>query len=297
MNSSFPIIIMTRNEGRYLEKCVYSILSSVSIPTHIYIIDNSSDDKEHIQVLNEIQDRMLTNVNIIRNENNLWVLGLNKTLASIKGKHKSKYFFLTDGDINFEACNAKPCWLSYLIQQMEANICIGKIGLSLDWKYLSEHISLSRILDQEKSLYSEDKKINDMYISFVDTTASIFRWDWSIEESALFYPDHMRYLRPELYSCRTSRDILVEHLGWHLYHDKNSTPITSLNQKVVCFALVGGDVKTEILEKCDLKYKLFYKFFSKTIKRIWYVRRYFFLLKYTICKGFRFYDGQGVIKK
>ncbi|HBL8837975.1 TPA: glycosyltransferase, partial [Enterobacter hormaechei] len=39
----FPIIIMTRNEGEYLQRCVESIFSTVSLDIMIYIVDNNSD--------------------------------------------------------------------------------------------------------------------------------------------------------------------------------------------------------------------------------------------------------------
>lgn len=297
MNNSLPIIVMTRNEAHFLLKCIDSILDSVSIPVHIYIVDNSSDDNEHIAILNEIESRKCGNISIIKNRRNLWILGLNNSIERIRENHSSKYFFLTDGDINFEFCAAKPCWLSYLIDKMEKNISIGKIGLSLDWSYLLSHKDLSDVLEQEKGLYSERNKIDDLYVSFVDTTASLFRWDWSIDGTSKFYPDHMRYLRPELYSCRTPRNILVEHLGWQLYSSPKSMLTKNVNQKVLCFSLVGGDVKKEILAKSSLIYRVFYKLFSKTIKRGWYLRRYYYLLKYTLCKGIKLYDGQGSFSK
>ncbi|MCV5514115.1 hypothetical protein OFN04_33805, partial [Escherichia coli] len=78
--------------------------------------------------------------------------------------------FLTDADIDFSHCKARPCWLSYLIQQLEKNVAIGKLGISLSWDYLREKKELISILEQEQSLYSEVHKIDDLYVSSVDTT-------------------------------------------------------------------------------------------------------------------------------
>lgn len=109
---------MTRNDGLFLKQCVESIINTVSIATTIYIIDNNSDSLEHHAVINDLVARF-DNIKPILNKKNLWVLGLNDTIKKIKHIHQSKYFFLTDADIDFSHCKARPCWLSYLIQQLE----------------------------------------------------------------------------------------------------------------------------------------------------------------------------------
>ncbi|MBO2933392.1 glycosyltransferase family A protein [Enterobacter sichuanensis] len=292
---SFPIIVMTRNDAEFLRQCVTSILNTVTINVHVYIIDNHSDDETHKKILCELEHSDDC-IEVIRNKNNLWVLGVNDTIRKIKENHNGKYFFLTDGDIDFSACLAKPCWLTYLIGRMNNNISLGKIGLSLSWDYLEKHKELDNILHQELGLYSEEHKIDDLYVSFVDTTATIFRKDWSIDPSSGLYPDHMRYLRPELYSCRTAKNIVVEHLGWFLYKNSSKLQKHHLNEKIKCFTLVGGDVKHEILSLADKRYRWGYKFFSKSIRRLWFLRRYFYFFRYIFIKGIRHLDGQGYIK-
>lgn len=288
-----PIIIMTRNEDEYLNTCVNSIINTISIDYHIYIIDNRSDSSKQKKILSDLENQHKEKLTVIRNKNNLWILGINATLREIKKTSDSKYFFLTDGDIDFSHCNCNnsPCWMSYLISNMEKNISIGKLGLSLSWDYLLKDNSLQSILKQEKSLYSEQKKINDLYVSAIDTTATLYRWDWSIENSSQFYPDHMRYLRPELYSCRTPRNITVEHLGWKKYNslidDKKS-----INSKVVCFTIVGGDIKKQILNKASIQNQFFYKLFSYPILKLWTLRRYMKLFIYFFKKGIHSFDGQ-----
>ncbi|WP_421274766.1 glycosyltransferase [Aeromonas veronii] len=291
--STIPVLVMTRNDCNFLKQCVESIINTVTIPVTIYIIDNHSDYPEHHAILNDLSSRF-DNIELVLNKRNLWILGLNDTIKKIKNMHSSKYFFLTDADIDFSDCNAKPCWLSYLVHQLEKNIAIGKLGISLSWTYLEKHTELLPILEQEKSLYSEEHKINDLYVSSVDTTATLFRFDWSLESSGFFYPDHMRYLRPELYSCRTSKDILVEHLGWHTYNKSGFFSRESINSKVLCFALVGGDVKETVLNSADNYYALFYRLFSGPIRRAWVLRRYYYLAKYFLVKGRCKFDGHGV---
>ena len=288
----FPIVIMTRNEGQYLKRCVESIFATVSIDVYLYIIDNNSDDQEHNIVLENIRNRYQENVTVKKNKKNLWILGLNKTLGKIKKQHKSNYFILTDGDIDFSQCLlSSGCWLTYLVMKMEANIMAGKIGISLDWSILESNSEMKEILQQEKKLYNENRKIDDLYISAVDTTVAIYRWDWSIETTGFFYPDQMRYLRPELYSCRTSRDIKVKHLGWEKYLDKSISQ-RNINSKVFCFTIVGGTIKKEILVQASRTHQIFHISTSKLFSVLWYFRRYFKLLIYFMTKGRRGFDGQ-----
>lgn len=285
---------MTRNESNYLKKCVESIINTVTIPYHIYIIDNKSSEAKHNEILAKIEQNYSKKINVIRNKSNLWILGLNKTLLELFAEKKQKYFFLTDGDIDFSACQAKPCWLSYLVSAMDNNTCIGKIGITLNWDYISGRKELSAIYQQEKNLYNENKKINDLYVSPVDTTAALFRWDWSIEGKPGLYPDHIRYLRPELYSCRTPFNINVIHMGWFQYGE---IPVDKRNikEKIACFTLVGGDVKDEVLNQTTVFYRLLYKCLSGPMKKLWYFRRYYYLLRYMLLKGIRQFDGQNSI--
>ena len=62
------------------------MLKTVSIGIDIYIIDNNSKDKAHIEILDDLD--LLHNVEVIRNRKNHWVLGLNKTISNIKRKKK-----------------------------------------------------------------------------------------------------------------------------------------------------------------------------------------------------------------
>lgn len=283
-----PILVMTRNEGKFLERCVRSIQETVTTEYKIYIVDNASNDPEHLDILDKLESKL--GVCVIRNKHNLWVLGLNSLLRKLKKESNSKYFFLTDGDIDFSNCMKGECWLNYLVSLMNRNISIGKLGISLSWDYLEKTPDLVNILEQEKLLYNNSKKINELYVSPVDTTATLFRFDWSVEASSLFYPDHMRYLRPELYSCRTSRDVLVEHLGW-LNYKNNNIPRNLINQKVMCFTLVGGYIKKEVLETASLKYKVFNKLFGRLIFRLWVIRRLLKTNIYSLIRSRKGFDG------
>ncbi|MDD9224720.1 glycosyltransferase family 2 protein [Aeromonas hydrophila] len=282
---------MTRNDGEYLKQCIESIFNTVKMPITVYIVDNNSDSQEHLDIVASLSSRF-ESVRVVYNKQNLWVLGLNKTINSIRDLHVSKYFFLTDADIDFSKCETpNRCWLSYLTEKMDENLVVGKLGLSLNWDYISTQPDFFDIYKQEKSLYNESRKINELYISQVDTTACLFRIDWSIESSGGLYPDHMRYLRPELYSCRTPKNITVEHLGWYKYH-KNALPQKQINDKVICFTIVGASLKDEIRSQASFLVRKFSYFFTKPFLYFWVLRRYCMLARYIWCHGRRCFDGQ-----
>lgn len=286
MSQTIPIVIMTRNENQLLQTCIDSILQTTKHPFHIYIVDNNSQDDEQQNILNKYAKH--ENVSLLKNKNNLWVLGLNSHLDKIRGNALSRYFVLTDGDIEFKNNNELTCWLSDLVALMDEYKCLGKIGLSLNWDLIANDSFYQEIYEQEKKLYDEEKKIGPLYISPVDTTAAIYRWDWSIT-GYKFYPDHIRYLRPELYSCRTPRNFTVDHHGWINY--KTELDKSKLEEKIKCFTIMGADLKKTQLQQVSANTRLFYRVLAKPMKTFWGMRRRYYLLKYFLRKGMRKFDN------
>lgn len=286
MSQSIPIIIMTRNENGLLKTCIDSILHTISCPFHIYVIDNNSNEPEQISILDGYSNH--EKITVLKNKNNLWVLGLNYHLNKIKKLSNSEYFVMTDGDIEFKNNNDKTCWLSDLISYMEQFRCLGKIGISLNWDLIAEDPFYREIYEQECKLYDEHKKIGPLYISPVDTTAAIYRWDWSIT-GFNFYPDHIRYLRPELYSCRTPRSFTADHHGWINY--KLEPELSKLEEKIKCFTLMGADIKITQLKRVSSKTRFFNQLLAKPMKIFWGMRRRYYLLKYILRKGMRKLDN------
>lgn len=286
MSQVIPIVIMTRNENDLLKTCIDSILQTTKYPFHIYVVDNNSQDAEQQSILKEYASHQ--NISVLKNKSNLWVLGLNNHLDKINESSHSKYFVLTDGDIEFRNKNESTCWLSDLVALMEEYKCLGKIGLSLNWDLIADDGFYREIYEQEKNLYVETKKIGPLYISPVDTTAAIYRWDWSIT-GYKFYPDHIRYLRPELYSCRTPRDFTVAHHGWLNY--KAESDRTKLEEKIKCFTIMGADLKKTQLQQVSAKIRLFYQALAKPMKVFWGMRRRYYLMKYVLRTGMRKFDN------
>ncbi|MFS1981827.1 glycosyltransferase family A protein [Vibrio lentus] len=283
-----PIIVMTRNEPEFLKQCISSIVSTVSLCYHIYIVDNASTSPSQKKLLRQLDFN--ENVTVVYNLKNNWVLGLHKTQDYIKLNYESEYFFLTDGDIDFSNCMDGKCWLSYLVEKMNDNHAVGKVGLSLNWGLISTDETFKDIYEQELSLYNEDKKIDELYVSQVDTTATLFRKNWSVDRSDRLYPLHINYLKPELYSCRTPKNINVIHLGWNNYH-RGVLDKKSIDEKVLCFTLVGGHIKKSILIQASNRVRLFNKVFATSIKRFWAIRKYFYMIKYCLSKIRRGFFG------
>lgn len=255
---------------------------------HIYIVDNHSTKEEHVTLLKELESN--DNITVVRNKSNLWVLGINETLKIIKKQYpEEKYFMLTDGDIDFSPLTNDS--FRIVIEKLNSNRAIGKIGFSLSWDNIRDNPKFKNIYNQEHALYDENKKIDEYYISPVDTTAAIIRFDWSFERNSLFYPDHMRYLKPELYSCRTPRQMLVKHLGWNTYFSAKPER-KQINEKVFCFTLVSGFLKDEIINQAALHIKLFNKICARPIYIYWIFRRYYYLFSYILRKGRRIFDNQ-----
>lgn len=288
------IIVMTKDDGLFLERCVNSIIDTVSMDYRIYIVDNASSTKLHTDILDHLG--RIDSVTVIRNVLNLWVIGLNDLLNRLYRERSSEYFFLTDADIVFPSfVSGYDCWLEYLVCKMDRNACIGKLGLSLNWDILRKNNELNYILKQEESLYDEKRMISDFFISPVDTTAAIYRWDWSIAGGYKFFPLHMTYLRPELYSCRTPRSIIADHIGWELYRDDyiESSMFNSslINSKVLCFSIVAGDIKKTTLQQAGLLYRIIYKLVRNPMKVYWVSKRIAHGVFYHFRKCLRKYDN------
>ncbi|WP_425260434.1 glycosyltransferase family 2 protein [Photobacterium leiognathi] len=48
---------MTRNENEFLFQCIDSIINTVTIDYHIYVIDNNSDNNEHLKILDKLEKK------------------------------------------------------------------------------------------------------------------------------------------------------------------------------------------------------------------------------------------------
>lgn len=255
---------------------------------HIYIIDNDSNQKEQVAVLSDLKLKY-DNLTIIVTKNR-WIRSINIALKEARERYDFDIFFITDGDIWFNHPSLSKDTFLKTYKNIHSNKFIGKLGFSLDWQFLEEN-HLNEILAQENMLYNEDKKINDLYISAVDTTGCFMRNKWSIEESSKFYPDHMRYLKFDLYSCRTARNILVYHKGWEGYVSSPELK-NDVDQKVLCFTLNGADVKNIILNRASFKIFIFHRLFSRPIRYIWILRRFYYATSYLI-RNFRGFQSQG----
>lgn len=243
-----PIVLLHHNESNILLKTVTKLVSETKIPFKIFVVDNNSDTLT-INSHDFIRATTLDNVILIRNKKNNWIYGFNLAL-----KHPewptSKYYVFSDADVLVPESNNKDCWLTKLIREMDANRCIGKLGISLSLENLKNNPNLVDTLKQEESYYLGEK-IGNNIIAPVDTTLAIYRNDYFIGRFT-FRIGHQSLYRPYYYTCRTAPDFNALHIGWDYYPGSKKQleyPIKRLRKKAYVMSLMGTHTAPEILNK------------------------------------------------
>jgi len=260
------IFVMCRNKKRELNMCINSIILRTRHPFEIIIVDNASDDIDTIRYLNSLSKQ--SGIQVHRNRNNLWVLGLNPALKKYLNEGDNSYV-VTDGDIVLPMPRGGMCWLERLLVEMSNNPVIGKLGLSLDLGYLANKPLFSKTFEREKTYY-QNLKIGDNYIAPVDTTLALYRTDYFVMNIPRFYPGHGVLAKPHYYCCRTADSLVAKHVGWRSYSETQTQRSDDVS-KVICFTLMGAYLDEAFLEKVPLFYRLFFKFFRPISRALWAV--------------------------
>ena len=121
MEKLTSIIILTRNQLAFTQKCINSILEHTQRPYELIVVDNGSDDGtvNYIESTVIPQNRHLP-IRIIKNQHNLgFAAGNNQGIAVAKGD----YILLMNNDIV-----VTPQWLDLLIACAEQRPRIGIVG-------------------------------------------------------------------------------------------------------------------------------------------------------------------------
>lgn len=276
-----PIAILHRNEFHSLFSMVESINVATKIPYRIFVVDNASsvaDREAHFERLTKIP-----NVTLIRSRRNNWVLGFNEALRHPDWPAEAQYYVFSDADIVLPTyVNGSECWLSYLVQQMNSHACIGKLGMSLRTDDIDNPV-LKDSVCRQKQRFLQNPRIGNNIIAPVDTTLAIYRTDFFLGRMFGFSVGHASLTRPYYYTCRTTPEVEAVHLGWY---QKSSLALDGalLSEKIRCFAMFGGYIEPEVLQRCRVVDRIFYKVMRPLSLLFWGSNVVFSNLRYLIAK-------------
>jgi glycosyltransferase involved in cell wall biosynthesis len=263
MKKSIKIFVMCRNNRRELEICIKSITKRTHYPHEIIIVDNDSDDVETIQFLENFEN---TNIKVYFNRYNLWILGLNPALR-LHLHDDDLFYVVTDSDIIVPAPKLGKCWLQAMLYEMESNLVIGKLGLSLDLSYIAKQKEFKNTYQREKSFYN-NAQIGENYIAPVDTTLALYRFDYFVTQKPRFYPGHGVLARPYFYCCRTSEKLIAKHLGWRSYLSKENSRSNDIS-KVICFTFMGAYLDEAFLRRVPYFHQKLYQYMRPLARSFW----------------------------
>jgi hypothetical protein len=207
-----PIIILHHNDLDSLKKCITSIKKETKTEYKLYIVDNNSEKEIQKQIKILFKKK---NCTIIYNPKDNWLLGFN--LAIKKIRYNWDYIILSDADIIFRKTKKNVCWLKHLINELNLNPSIGKLGIRLNTRYIKNKKKFIEIYKRELT-YQKGKKIGNNVIAPTDTTAAIYRKNLFITNKFEMQIGHTNLIKPYYYSCRTSKILECDHIGWCTYN-------------------------------------------------------------------------------
>ena len=280
MTSPIPIVLLHYNQPRFLSNAISSIKRNTSYPYTLFVVDNASPVTEcNSEILVQLE---MLDVHVIRNRANNWLYGFNLALKSQFWPSSAEYYVFSDCDIYVPEPRESVCWLRYLVDQMNAHACIGKLGLSLsldnaiDKPYLAASVNSEMILRR-------GPLIGTNIVAPVDTTLAIYRPDFFVHKF-WFYSGHAFLSKPYYYTCRTTPLVSAYHAGWDCYpsgSQLSKADSLTLLAKVYSFALCGAWISPDILCLLPFYHRGAYKFI-RFISRIAALLRVVALLSWYI---------------
>lgn len=262
-----PIFVMSYNDLVSLRLCLRALVRRTTFPHTIVLVDNASTDPKLKRYLEKVTG--LTTIRVYRNRVNLWVLGLNRAVREwSKQSVADDYFVVTDCDIIPPPPLAGQCWLSRMRALMEANSCVGKLGIALDLGYIKSRKQFQHTYEREQ-FFMQGPRIGELIIASVDTTLALYRKSLFVSSRPLFIPTHQGLYRPYYYCCRTPSSLQAKHLSWRFYGARTEADIVA---KMLCFGLVGATVVPTVFDVAPLRAKILYilvrpvaRFFWRTV--------------------------------
>ena len=131
MKDKLSVIVVARNEEKYIQKCILSILNQTYQNFELIIVDDCSTDRTP-QIIQEFDDER---IRYFRNSSNL---GIAKSRNIAIEKVRCKYVFFTDGD-----CMPMRSWLKDGLNWFENNDSIliqGRVYYEISSPSVSDRI-------------------------------------------------------------------------------------------------------------------------------------------------------------
>jgi glycosyltransferase involved in cell wall biosynthesis len=250
-----PIVLLHHNQPDVLADAVACISERTVYPYLLFVVDNASDSSDELEALFATLEQRY-NAIIIRNKHNNWIYGFNLAIDDSRWP-SSKYYVFSDADILVPHAIENRCWLEQMVDEMEQNRCIGKLGISLNLDGLAQMPELRSTYEMELKYYNGEK-IGNNVISPVDTTLAIYRSNYFIGRFR-FRIGHQSLSRPYYYTCRTRMGLSAEHVGWNFYPGVGAKSYSLARQWKKAFAMskMGTYTAPEILNKFSLPRKIF----------------------------------------
>ena len=238
-------------------------------PHQIFVVDNCSSQPGVHAELERMQKAF--GFHLLLSKKNNWVLGFNLALEHPDWPEQAPFYVFSDSDIEVPAAVDGIDWLGHLVGQMDANACIGKLGLSLSTNNLPAGPLKARILARERQ-FDAFPSIGDNKICPVDTTLAIYRRDFFMGSRFRFSIGHATLARPYYYTCRTSRQREAVHLGWYPDASQQTSSLQSLEEKIRCFARYGAYVEPEVLASAPAAARVYYRLLHPLARLYWGMR-------------------------
>jgi glycosyltransferase involved in cell wall biosynthesis len=256
-NKVVPVIIMTRNESKYIKECVASLLEAKS-PNRLIVVDNASTDQQHIDALTRLSES--PDIHVIWCDGNRWVNNLDYAFACIEAWGLDFDFFaLTDGDTVVSKLGGD--WLGTLVRQMSENLWLGKLGASIDLSNIENIEIMSKIHEAERQYYKR-MIAPGVYLAPVDTTLALYRKDVFVYKALKLRPGHMSAIRPYYHVGRSAK-VKIVHRGWEDY----TTGGIGID-KVKAFCKFGAHIQWEHFSGTAFQ-KFYYRIVSNLYRVYW----------------------------
>ncbi|PRB05618.1 family 2 glycosyl transferase [Chryseobacterium sp. MYb7] len=262
---TIPIVILHKDDIINLEIMLDSIYKNTRYPFEIFLIDNASAPNLKAK-LEELQKKY--NFYLIFSKKNNWLFGFNAVFKHPNWKKDYQYYIFSDCDIEVPALQEK-CWLERMVDEMDNNVCIGKLGISLKYSDIDKGEIYDKVVKQELIHDAQPTIGSKNRIAPVDTTLAIYRTDLFVYNKFRFSIGHASLVRPYYYVCRTDRsEIEARHLGWYNRGTTNNTE-EQLKSKIICFANYAAFIEPVVFERMPKYYYYYYKIIKPITKLYW----------------------------